>query len=185
MYRINYIWHNYHDDWRQRRKLNPFNISKAAAEKAGLKFTELKYEKEPLKPELYESDHAAAMASFFNGSIGRADERRGFKFTTLASKEDAIAIADDMLRLSNTACPVESFFDEFDAIHQDRETRLPKGNAYPDLSGNWAAGFMPSEPEKKNNPACAKRARAITAKISHRVRSCPLIGTSTMEPSGS
>ena len=49
-----------------------------------------------------------ALAHFFNGGITEADERRGFKYTTLASK-DAIAIADDMLRLSNTTCPVEAF----------------------------------------------------------------------------
>ena len=173
VYRINYIWHNYHDDWREQEKAESlFNISKAAAEKAGLKFTELKYEKEPLKPGTSKSDQAKDLANFFNGGTTDADERRGFKYTTLASADEAEGVADELLQRSNTACPVEAFFDEFNAIDQERQTPLPKGNAYPDPSGDWAGGFTPSEPEKKNNPACAKqRARALTAKISHLVRS--------------
>ena len=46
VYRINYVWHNYNDNWREQEKAESlFNISKSAAEKAGLKFTELKIRK--------------------------------------------------------------------------------------------------------------------------------------------
>lgn len=154
VYRITYIWHNYFKEWRPRRDAEElFKRSKRACEKAGIIFKEQKYAKETVSPEGYEL-FKVPLLTYATGTPGDCEY-------LINKHTDETNDIDHAETLRN-----------FQKSLEEEGENIAKGNAYPAPSTDWVKGFKPSEPEKKNNPGCARqRAHALTAKLSHLVRS--------------
>lgn len=158
VYRITYIYNEYdRNSSKKRYSLYCVKLAEKAALEAGILFKKKRYEKKFINQRLHDITYGSGEVPILTYATGVCEERDCM--SDLYIDENIDIDHDDVLVRHRTA------------IEEEGES-LIRGNPFPKPHTDWSGGFMPSEPEKKNNHACAKeRARALTAKISHHVRS--------------